>query len=82
MENKHRDDEFQISSEDRNCMKGYIEVGNPETCLDCKFCREIDEGTEACCELVDAPDDSTLCRVIDVHNCMEKPKWCPIKEVI
>lgn len=28
----------------RNCMKGYIEVENPETCWACRFCREIDEG--------------------------------------
>lgn len=31
--------------------KGYIEVDNPDTCLDCKFCREIKEGSEACCEI-------------------------------
>lgn len=65
-----------------NGMKGYIEVENSETCLDCRLCREIDEGTEACCELMDDPSDSTLCRMIDVHYCMGKPKWCPIKETI
>lgn len=25
----------------------------PETCLDCRFCREINEGIEACCEVMD-----------------------------
>lgn len=66
----------------KNCMKGYIEVENPERCWDCKFCREIDEGTKACCELMDDLSDSLLCRIIDVHYCMGKPKWCPIKETI
>lgn len=63
-------------------MKGYIEVENPKICLDCRFCREIDEGTGACCELMEDPNDSTLWRMIDIHYCMEKPKWCPIKEAI
>ena len=31
--------------------KGFVLVDIPETCLDCRFCREIDEGIEACCEL-------------------------------
>lgn len=31
----------------------------PETCLDCRFCREINEGIEACCEVMDKPDDNT-----------------------
>ena len=62
--------------------KGYIEVDNPDVCLDCKFCREIKEGSEACCEMVDEPNDNELCRMIDVHYCMNKPKWCPIKREI
>lgn len=73
---------MRVYTEGKNCMKGYIEVENPETCWACKFCKEIDEGTESCCELVDDYGDKTLCRMIDVHYCMEKPKWCPIKEAI
>lgn len=60
-------------------MIGYIEVENPNSCLDCRFCRELDEGKEACCNMMDEPEDDTLCRMIDVHYCMGKPTWCPIK---
>ena len=54
-----------------------------ETCCDCNFCREIQEGIEACCELMDELNDNTLCRMIDSKNgyCQEKPNWCPLKEL-
>ena len=54
-----------------------------ETCWDCNFCREIQEGIEACCELMDELNDNTLCRMIDSKNeyCQEKPNWCPLKEL-
>lgn len=50
-------------------------------CVDCRFCRELDEGIEACCELCDEPNDSDMCRMIDVDYCQEKPDWCPLKEL-
>jgi len=60
-------------------MKGYIEADIVDSCLDCKFCRELHEGLEACCEMTDEPEDDNLYRMIDVHYCMGKPEWCPIK---
>ena len=51
----------------------------PKDCCDCRFCRELDEGVKACCEIMDNPSNSDLCRIIDVHYCMEKPDWCPLK---
>ena len=59
--------------------KGFILVDIPETCLDCRFCREIDEGIEACCELELNPTDNELIREIDVSYTQEKPDWCPIR---
>lgn len=63
--------------------KAALFIDMPETCLDCRFCREIDEGIEACCEVMDEPDDNTLCRMIDCKDgyCQNKPEWCPLQEV-
>lgn len=58
-------------------MKGVIAVDYPQFCIDCRFCRELDEGTNACCEMVSDPDDPTLFRDIEDY-CQDKPKWCPI----
>ena len=33
--------------------KAILVMDMPDSCLDCRFCREIDEGTEACCEIMD-----------------------------
>lgn len=52
----------------------------PDSCIDCRFCREIDEGIEACCEIRDDPDDSSLCRIIEDY-CQRIPSWCPLKEM-
>ena len=60
--------------------KGFVIVDIPETCLDCRFCREIDEGIEACCELELDPTDNELIREIDVSYTQEKPDWCPIRK--
>lgn len=60
--------------------KGFVLVDIPETCLDCRFCREIDEGIEACCELELDPTDNELIREIDVIYTQEKPDWCPIRK--
>lgn len=61
--------------------KSILVIDTPETCLDCKFCREIQEGIEACCELSDEPNDKEICRMIDVGYCQEKPDWCPLKDM-
>lgn len=63
--------------------KAALFIDMPGSCLDCRFCREIDEGIEACCEVMDEPDDNTLCRMIDCKDgyCQNKPEWCPLQEV-
>ena len=60
--------------------KAILVMDMPDSCLDCKFCREIDEGIEACCEIMDEPDDSSLCRMIEDY-CQCRPSWCPLKEL-
>lgn len=61
--------------------KAVLVMDMPKDCCDCQFCRELDEGVKACCEIMDSPSNSELCRVIDVHYCMEKPEWCPLRPV-
>ena len=63
--------------------KAILVLDMPGTCCDCNFCREIQEGIEACCELMDEPNDNTLCRIVDSENgyCQGKPNWCPLKEL-
>ena len=61
--------------------KGFILVDIPETCLDCRFCFEIHEGIEACCDISDSPNDPNLMREIDVSYPNEKPNWCPIRQL-
>lgn len=61
--------------------KGFIVTDIPETCLDCQFCFELDEGVEACCSITDNPNDTSLMREIDKDYCQEKPDWCPIREL-
>lgn len=48
--------------------KAILVLDMPGTCCDCNFCREIQEGIEACCELMDEPNDNTLCRMVDSKN--------------
>ena len=60
--------------------KAVLVMDMPETCCDCRFCRELHEGVEACCELEDEPNDNTLCRMIDDY-CYNKPDWCPLREL-
>lgn len=62
-------------------MKAILIIDMPKTCLDCRFCRELHEGIEACCEIVDDPVDDSLCRTIECEYgyCQGKPEWCPIK---
>lgn len=63
-------------------MKAILVMDMPSSCIDCRFCREIDEGTNACCEIMSEPDDSELCRIIDVSYPQEKPDWCPLKPML
>lgn len=62
-------------------MKAILIIDMPKTCLDCRFCRELHEGIEACCEIVDDPVDDNLCRMIECEYgyCQGKPEWCPLK---
>lgn len=59
-------------------MKGIIVVDKKKTCLDCRFCREIQEGIEACCELTIDEKDDELFKMIDTDYCQDVPEWCPI----
>ena len=52
--------------------KAILVMDMPDSCLDCRFCREIDEGIEACCD--------SLCRMIDDY-CQCRPNWCPLREL-
>lgn len=61
-------------------MEGFILVDFPRYCVDCKFCREINEGTEACCEMTRDPDEYDCYRMIDDY-CQSRPQWCPIKQI-
>ena len=60
--------------------KAVLVMDMPEACCDCRFCRELHEGVEACCELEDEPNDNTKCRMIDDY-CYNKPDWCPLREL-
>ena len=60
--------------------KAILVMDMPDSCLDCRFCREIDEGIEACCEIMDEPNDSSLFRMIEDY-CQCRPNWCPLKEL-
>lgn len=61
-------------------MKGIIVIDKPEACVDCEFCREIDEGLEACCILATDENDPELYRMIDDY-CQHVPQWCKIKNI-
>ena len=61
-------------------MKGIIVVEKPDACVDCRFCFEIDEGTEACCTLATHEIEQELYRAIDDY-CQSVPLWCPIKVI-
>lgn len=61
--------------------KAILVMDMPSNCLDCRFCREIDEGIEACCEIMDEPDDNELCRMINDDYCQCRPSWCPLQQM-
>ena len=59
--------------------KTVLVMDMPESCLDCQFCIELDEGIEAICGLVADQYDDSLFREIDGDYCQDKPHWCPLK---
>ena len=63
--------------------KSILVIDTPETCLDCMFCFELDEGVNACCSIMPDKNDKSLCRDIqcDGGYCQDKPGWCPLKEL-
>ena len=60
--------------------KAILVMDMPDCCLGCRFCREIDEGIEACCEIMYEPGDSSLYRMIEDY-CQCRPNWCPLKKL-
>lgn len=64
--------------------KSVLVVDTPETCLDCIFCFELEEGINACCSVVSDDKDNSLCKKIICKDgyCQEKPEWCPLKELL
>lgn len=69
--------------EDSAIKKSVLVLDTPETCLDCMFCFELDEGVNACCSVMSDENDKSLCRYIqcDGGYCQGKPDWCPLKEL-
>lgn len=63
--------------------KSVLVMDTPETCLDCMFCFELDEGIEACCSVMSDDKDNSLIKEIICEDgyCQSKPDWCPLKEV-
>lgn len=63
--------------------KSVLVMDTPETCLDCMFCFERNEGVEAHCSVVSGDEYSGFFRTIDCEDgyCQSKPNWCPLKEV-
>lgn len=61
--------------------KSVLVIDTPETCVDCQFCYELDEGVEACCSISDDDKDTSLMKKIDCEYgyCQSKPDWCPLK---
>lgn len=60
--------------------KSVLVIDTPESCLDCQFCYELDEG-EAYCSISDDDKDTSLMKKIDCEYgyCQGKPDWCPLK---
>ena len=69
--------------EDSKIKKSILVVDTPETCLDCMFCFELDEGVNACCSVMSDENDKDLRRDIECYGgyCQDKPGWCPLKEL-
>ena len=61
--------------------KALFVMDMPECCVDCIFCFEIDEGTEACCTVTREQDNEDAYREIKEDYCQCKPDWCPMKPI-
>ena len=63
--------------------KSVLVIDTPESCLDCQFCYELDEGVEACCSISDDDKDTSLMKKIDCEYgyCQGKPDWCPLMDL-
>ena len=63
--------------------KAGLVMDMPDSCLDCMFCYELDEGIEACCSITCEEKDNTLYKEINCEDgyCQNKPNWCPLKEL-
>ena len=61
--------------------KSVLLIDTPETCGDCQFCYELDEGVKACCTLIG--DEKGLMKEIDCKDgyCQDKPNWCLLKSL-
>nr|WP_297940398.1 hypothetical protein [uncultured Lachnoclostridium sp.] len=61
--------------------KSVLIMETPETCCDCQFCYELDEGIEACCSITDNDKDKSLMKEINCEDgyCQGKPNWCPLR---
>jgi hypothetical protein len=61
--------------------KSVLVIDTPETCLDCIFCHEFDEGKEAYCYVTDGDKGSEFMKRIECEDgyCQGKPDWCPLK---
>lgn len=61
--------------------KSVLMIDTPESCLDCQFCYELDEGVEAYCSIMNDDEDKSLMKEIDCEDryCQGKPVWCPLK---
>lgn len=61
--------------------KSVLLIDTPESCLDCQFCYELDEGVEAYCSIMNDDEDKSLMKEIDCEDryCQGKPDWCPLK---
>lgn len=63
--------------------KSVLVIDTPESCLDCRFCYELDEGIEACCSISDDDKDASLMKKIDCEYGyhQSKPDWCPLMDL-
>lgn len=61
--------------------KSVFVIDTPETCCDCRFCYELNEGIEAFCYVTNSGTNKTLIKEIDCKDgyCNGKPDWCPLR---
>lgn len=61
--------------------KALFVIDNPENCMECELCFEIDEGIEACCMIQREENDNSSLKMIEGDYCQSKPLWCPLKPI-